>query len=159
VDQLQLTDPRYTALPCQTERNLVEGWAHLFHDLVYEPFLKYVYPCNVGHDVEDRINELYDEAMSLLGNYQMWCRGMVDLRQNYMIPARRAIRNSPRVLQEIKEMEASKAAARAAINLTEAQGMQLATERLVKELNLSASRRRWTIPKKMKQRCRREHTV
>ncbi|KAK5189872.1 hypothetical protein LTR99_004145 [Exophiala xenobiotica] len=149
----------YTALPCRTEQKLLEELAHLFDAYVYHPFLELLAVEDVDRATEDRINELYDAVMSLLANYKIWCRGMIDIKETYMVPTRLAIRNSPKVMQEIMETEASKAAARAAIGTPEAPGMQPADERLIQELNLSISRRQWTIPPRNRRRYRREHTV
>lgn len=102
---------------------------------------------------------LYDAIMTLINNYNLWWKGMKDIRQNHMLPLMRRIRTSPDTIRKIAEMEHLTTAARAMIASSEAPGMQPADEGIVEELNRSADRRRMAIPPRTKQRYRRQHTV
>jgi hypothetical protein len=105
------------------------------------------------------MNSLYDVLMTLLHKYNIWMKGMNDLRENHMQPVMRRIRESSETLRDIAEAEFVKAMAEAWIGRPEAPGMQPADERTIQELKLSTGRRRAPIPRRARSRYRREHTV
>ncbi|EXJ69621.1 uncharacterized protein A1O5_07657 [Cladophialophora psammophila CBS 110553] len=149
----------YTALPCRTEKMILEDLTHVFDSYVYHPFLQLLGIEDVDIDVQDAVNSLYDVLMSLLHNYALWMNGMRDIQVNHMRPLMRRIRTSPRILEEIVEAEHLGETVKASIGSPEAPGMQAADERVIQELGLSTSRRRAAIPARVRQRYRREHTV
>ncbi|KIW62292.1 hypothetical protein PV04_10476 [Phialophora macrospora] len=149
----------YISLPCRTEQNILGKLTHIFDAYVYNSFLELLALEKVDIDVQDAMNGLYDVLMALLHNYNIWMRGMKDLRENHMQPVMRRIRACPEILRDIAEAEFVKAMAEASIGRPEAPGMQPADERTIQELNLSTSRRRAPIPHRVRSRYRREHTV
>ncbi|OCT48050.1 hypothetical protein CLCR_04214 [Cladophialophora carrionii] len=150
---------QYVSLPCRTEKTFLEELTHVFDAYVYNSFLELLTLEKVDTDVQDAMNRLYDVLMSLLHNYNIWMKEMRDLRENHMHPIMRRIRACPEILRDIAEAESVKAVAEASIGSPEAPGMQPADERTIQELNLSTSRRRAPIPRRMRSRYRREHTV
>ncbi|KIX96340.1 uncharacterized protein Z520_08118 [Fonsecaea multimorphosa CBS 102226] len=149
----------YAALPCRTEQTMLEELAHVFDAYVYHPFLRLLGIEDVDIDVQEAINSLYDVLMTLLHDYAMWMSAMKDIAVNHMQPLMRTIRKCPQALEEIFKAESLGETVKASIGDSEAPGMQPADERVIRELNLSTSRRRPPIPPRSRQRYRREHTV
>ena len=138
---------------------MLEELLHVFDAYVYHPFLELSTLNEIDSEIEAGLNELYDTLMGLFHNYNLWMRAMEDLKDNHVHLILRRIRRSPEVLREIAEAGFAKAMATASIGRPEGPGMQPADERTVQELNLSTSRRLAPIPRRVRSRYRREHTV
>ncbi len=138
---------------------MLEELTHIFDAYVYNPYLELLALEEVEGDIQDAINETYDGLMTLLHNYNMWTKGMKDVKENHVQPLMRRMRQTPEVMREIAESEFDKIMAQASIGSPEGPGMQPADERTIQELNLSTSRRYAPIPRRARSRYRREHTV
>ena len=126
---------------------------------MYNPFLELLSLDEVDVELEGAIHEVYDILMTLLHKYTLWMRGMKNLKEYYMQPLLKRIKNSPENRRDLAEDEFVKAMAKASIGSLEGPGMQPADERTIQELNLSTSRRHAPIPRRVRSRYRREHTV
>ncbi|KAL2434723.1 hypothetical protein ABEF95_003956 [Exophiala dermatitidis] len=135
----------YTALPSASELKLSVHLAHLFDAYVYHPFIRLPDLSGIDLDIQARINDLYDGIMTLPHGYRRWCNAMKDIRHTYMLPLLRQMRESPVILQEIKDFEQAKSAALAVVGDPGAPGMRVIDETVIRYLEATASQRRRTV--------------
>lgn len=151
------TSYRHTTLPCRTERRLLEHMTHIFNAYVYHPFLQSQQLKKWNTAVEDVVNGLYDDFMTLLHVYNMWCNAMKDIRQNHMLPILRRIQKSPDTIHEIKISEQSQDALKDVMRKKNAPGTQDIDAKTIHLLEQTGSHRQ--IPARAKETYRREHTI
>jgi hypothetical protein len=109
--------------------------------------------------IQTGIDQVYDILMTLLHTYNMWLKGMKMLKEQHMLPLLSRINSSLEVRQQIRTSESAIELAKAQSGSPEAPGMSPADERTTQELNLSTSRRCAPMPRRVRSRYRREHTV
>lgn len=147
---------RNLALPSKQELTIIQCLVFLYNTCVYEGLLHGLASRTEG---EQLLNSVYDKFMSWLHAYKQWCRGMQELKFEYLQPLIDEFGTHPEAQDAYSDLQHRLKKLRIALAdpLPDIAEM---TEKVVNNLNLSARRPGPnTSFQKSKTRYKRERTL